>query len=163
MNALALPAPRFTASYMEEGPVDQVIRVLIVDDCPDTRSSLRMLLEMWGHEVRDAQDGPTALQAAIDFHPDVVLLDIGLPGLDGYQVARRLRRLPGLVDVLLVAATGYGQERDVTRSREAGFHLHMLKPFDLGKLERLLNSCRTGFRCRTIPDRMCSEVFFTAS
>jgi CheY-like chemotaxis protein len=96
------------------------------------------LLRLQGHEVRTAFDGPAALAAARTFHPDVVLLDIGLPGLNGYEVARRLRHLPEAQGTLLVAITGYGREVDRRRGREAGFQHHLIKPVDLRSLERLL-------------------------
>src|SRR6266545_2015760 len=86
--------------------------VLVVDDCPDTRATLCALLRGWGREVNEAADGPAALSAA-SICPDVVLLDIGLPGMDGYEVARQLRALPGLKKALLVAMTGFGQPDDV--------------------------------------------------
>jgi CheY-like chemotaxis protein len=117
---------------------NQPLRVLVVDDCPDTRQSLCVLLDLWGHEVRAAADGPAALAEASAFGPEVVLLDIGLPGLDGYEVARRLRRQPGTARALLVAVTGYGQEQDVARARQAGFDHHLVKPCEPGVLKGLL-------------------------
>ena len=99
---------------------------------------LAMLLEASGHDVRTAHDGPTALEAALDYRPNVVLLDIGLPGLDGYEVAKRLRQQPVLQNVVLVAMTGYGQEADRQRSQEAGFDHHLVKPADFGKVEQIL-------------------------
>jgi CheY-like chemotaxis protein len=117
------------------------LRVLVVDDCPDTRTTLRMLLRQWGHESREAADGPAALKAAREFRPDVVLLDLGLPGdIDGYGVARRLRADESLRGALLVAVTGFGQSGDVDRCREAGFDHHLLKPFDARQLGFLLSS-----------------------
>jgi CheY-like chemotaxis protein len=117
------------------------LRVLVVDDCPDTRGSLCLLLDLWGHKARTAADGPSALAEAFAFHPEVVLLDIGLPQMDGYEVARELRRLPGTRHALLVATTGFGQGQDVTRAREAGFDHHLLKPFDPDVLQALLDGC----------------------
>jgi CheY-like chemotaxis protein len=105
-------------------------RILVVDDNVDATDSLALLLGVSGHEVRTAYDGPAALEAAEAFDPAIVLLDIGLPGMDGYEVARRLRQLPGRDKVLLVALTGYGQEEDRRRSREAGFDHHLVKPVD---------------------------------
>jgi CheY-like chemotaxis protein len=112
----------------------------VVDDCPDTTESLRILLGLWGHEVCTAHSGAEALGLAPVFLPDAVLLDIALPGLDGHEVARRLRHLPGLTDVFLLALTGYGREEDVARSRAAGFDLHLVKPFEPDALRRLLRS-----------------------
>jgi CheY-like chemotaxis protein len=113
-------------------------RILAVDDNKDAVESLALLLTMMGHEVRVAYEGFTAMDAARTYEPEVVLLDIGLPGMDGYQVARWLRRQPALAKVLLIAVTGYSQPEDRRRSREAGFDYHMAKPVDLDVLERLL-------------------------
>ncbi|HEX9671214.1 MAG TPA: chemotaxis protein CheB [Thermoanaerobaculia bacterium] len=103
-------------------------RILVVDDSVDAAESLAILLRLQGHDVREAYDGLTALAAAAKFHPEVVLLDIGLPGLDGYEVARRLRRRRRMAKALLVALTGYGQEEDRHRALEAGFDHHLIKP-----------------------------------
>ena len=112
--------------------------VLIVDDNQDAAESLAQLLRLDGQEVRTAYDGPTALGLARAKPPDVVLLDIGMPGMDGLEVARRLRQDLGLKQALLVALTGYGQEEDRRRSQEAGFNAHLVKPVDVDALERLL-------------------------
>jgi CheY-like chemotaxis protein len=114
------------------------LRVLVVEDCPDNRESLCLILRLWGHDVREAADGGTALQTAAAFRPQVVLLDIGLPDRDGYQVARELRRLPGAAGAVLVAVTAYGQERDKEQARAAGFDHHLLKPCDMELLEQVL-------------------------
>ncbi len=113
-------------------------RILAVDDQADTVEMLASLLRLQGHEVRTAYDGPAGLAAAADFGPEVVLLDIGLPGLDGYEVARRLRQVPAARTALLVAVTGYGREVDRAQARAAGFQHHLVKPLDLAALERLL-------------------------
>lgn len=113
-------------------------RVLVVDDNVDTAESLALLLRLKGHEVEIAHDGPAALKKARSFHPEVVLLDIGLPGLDGYQVASRLRRRRRTARALLVALTGYGQEEDQHLAREAGFDHHLTKPVDLAVIYELL-------------------------
>ncbi|HEV3263102.1 MAG TPA: MASE1 domain-containing protein [Gemmataceae bacterium] len=105
-------------------------RVLVVDDNVDAAQSLASLLRLEGHHVQVAHDGPRALEAAQAQRPEVVLLDLGLPEMDGYEVARRLRQQPGLRTTLVVALTGYGQEEDRRRSREAGFDLHLIKPVD---------------------------------
>jgi two-component system CheB/CheR fusion protein len=112
--------------------------VLVVDDSEDTAESLATLLSVAGHKVRTALDGEAALKAAQEFRPEAVLLDIGLPGMDGYTVARQLRQLPGLEKALLVAITGYGREEDRQHSREAGFDHHLVKPVDLKQLRELL-------------------------
>ena len=112
-------------------------RVLIVDDNVDGAESLALLLRMSGHEVTVANDGPAAIAAAHATRPRIVLLDIGLPGMDGYQVAAELRRA-GL-DTTLIALTGYGRDEDVRRSREVGFARHLVKPVDAATLESLLD------------------------
>jgi two-component system CheB/CheR fusion protein len=114
--------------------------VLVVDDNRDAAESLALLLQAVGHEVRTCHDGPSALEAAAEFGPDTVLLDIGLPGMDGYEVARRLRALPATERALLVALTGYGQEEDQRRARAAGCDHHLIKPADLEALSALLAS-----------------------
>jgi two-component system CheB/CheR fusion protein len=113
-------------------------RVLVVDDNVDAAESLAMVLRVGGHEVCTAHDGLAALNAAEQFQPEVVLLDIGLPKVDGYEVARRLRERAGSEQVLLVAVTGYGQEEDRRRAEEAGFDAHLVKPADPFALHRLL-------------------------
>jgi PAS domain S-box-containing protein len=115
-------------------------RILVVEDSPDGADTLALLLRVNGHEVRTAVDGPTALEAVGAFQPEVILLDIGLPGMSGYEVAARLRQLPGMASALLIALTGYGQQRDRDRSREAGFDQHLTKPVDHQALLRLLGS-----------------------
>ncbi len=117
------------------------LRVLVVDDNVDAAKTLAMLLRLEGHEIRMEHDGLAAVEAAQAYAPDVVLLDIGLPGLDGYEVARRLRAIPALADTVLVALTGYGQEEDRRRSATAGFDHHLVKPIDLQTLASLLSGC----------------------
>jgi CheY-like chemotaxis protein len=112
--------------------------VLIVDDNTDAAESLAMLLRSAGHQVHTAHDGPAALKTAEAIRPDAVLLDIGLPRMDGYEVARRLRAQLGLKEVLLVAVTGYGQEEDRRRVEQAGFDAYLVKPADLAALRNLL-------------------------
>jgi CheY-like chemotaxis protein len=115
-------------------------RVLVVEDNVDAALTLVDLLRIWGHEVCCVHDGPAAVEIAQGYRPEVVLLDIGLPGMDGYEVARRLRGVPETREALLVAVTGYGQESDRARSREAGFDHHLVKPVDLDGLRRLIGS-----------------------
>jgi PAS domain S-box-containing protein len=117
-------------------------RILVVDDNVDSATSLAMLLERQGNIVRTAHNGHGALQAAADFVPDVVLLDIGMPGMDGFQVAQKLRYLPQTKNAVLIAQTGWGQERDRLRSTEAGFDHHLVKPVDPEALNRLLASLK---------------------
>ncbi len=119
-------------------PPARPVRVLVVEDNVDAAESLATLLRVWGHDVQVVHDGLAALDAASESRPEVVLLDIGLPGLDGYQVARRLREDVGLDTSLLVAMTGYGQPEDRRRSREAGIHHHFVKPVEPLVLRNLL-------------------------
>jgi PAS domain S-box-containing protein len=116
-------------------------RVLVVDDNKDAAESLAMLLRVAGHDVRTANDGLTALEMAKIFRPEVVLLDIGLPRMDGYEVARLLRKQPGLEGAVLIAVTGYGQEEDRRRTREAGLNAHLVKPVDLADLDKVFAAC----------------------
>ena len=114
-------------------------RVLVVDDNKDAAMSLAMLIRDWGHEVRCAHTGPDALSEGQAFRPELVLLDIGLPGMDGYEVARRLRRARETAEAMLVAVTGYGRDQDRSLSREAGFDEHLVKPVAPDVLQRLLS------------------------
>jgi CheY-like chemotaxis protein len=116
----------------------QTLRVLVVEDHADSARSLSLLLELLGHEVEVVADGREAIGAVERFRPALVLLDIGLPGMDGYEVARRLRARGS--KALLVSLTGYGRDADKLRSREAGFDSHLVKPVDLETLKRLIAS-----------------------
>jgi signal transduction histidine kinase/ActR/RegA family two-component response regulator len=113
-------------------------RVLVVDDNRDAAESLAQLLKLKGHEVRAVFDGPSALDAARTYQPDVILLDIGLPRMDGYEVARRLRDQPECCKTCLVALTGYGREEDRRRSEQAGFDFHLVKPVEPAELHDML-------------------------
>lgn len=119
-------------------------RVLVVDDNRDAAESLAVLLSLMGHETRTAYDGPGGLEAAAGFRPDVALLDLGLPGMSGYEMARAMRVTPGLEGVVLIAVTGWGEEAARLRSREAGFRHHLVKPVDIPELKRLLTSPDPG-------------------
>lgn len=112
-------------------------RVLVVDDNLDSAETMAELVRIWGYEVRTAHDGPAALECARSFRPNVVLLDVGLPGMDGYELARRLRA-EGLAGDLLVSVTGYGQEEDRRKAEEAGFDHHLTKPVNPDILQRLV-------------------------
>jgi signal transduction histidine kinase/ActR/RegA family two-component response regulator len=114
------------------------VRVLVVEDNPDIADSLRMLLEVLGHRVRTVGDGVAALEAARANVPDVMLVDIGLPGIDGYEVARRVRRDPDLEQTVLIALTGYGREEDRARALAAGFDYHLVKPLSPDALNGLV-------------------------
>jgi CheY-like chemotaxis protein len=110
--------------------------VLVVDGLPDAAESLALLLALWGYEFRVAYDGPRALQVAKDYRPDVIFLDLALPGLSGFAVARRLRQDPAFETTLLVALTGY--DADPALSSEAGLDLHLTKPVEPEVLRQLL-------------------------
>ncbi|MET0379207.1 MAG: response regulator [Spongiibacteraceae bacterium] len=114
------------------------LRILLVDDSVDAVGLLKILLERLGHEVEVAHEGITAIELAKQFQPQVILLDIGLPGIDGYQVARRLKAIPELQGTQLVALTGYGQDRDREHAFASGFAYHMIKPLDMDMLSDLL-------------------------
>jgi CheY-like chemotaxis protein len=113
-------------------------RVLVVDDNVDLARGLARLLQIHGHDVRIAYDGPTGLDEAKNSKPDVVLLDIGLPGMDGYQLAAQLRRDETVKNATLIAISGYGQEEDLRLAKEAGFDHHLVKPIISDELIRLL-------------------------
>ncbi|MDN5869262.1 MAG: PAS domain S-box protein, partial [Nitrococcus sp.] len=129
---------------------DSHLRVLVVDDSADAANMATLLLRAWGHEVRVACDGPDALQRAAEFCPQVILLDIGLPGMDGFEVARSIRQDPQFEGVRLVAITGYGQDSDRQRSKEAGFDDHLVKPVEVSDLKALLG----GFRQEAVDPEM---------
>ena len=112
----------------------------MVDDNEDAANSLAMLLEVMGHETRVAYDGLAAVEAAMEFRPQLMLLDIGLPKLDGYGVARRIREAPWGKGVTLAAVTGWGQETDRDRAEDAGFDRHLTKPVNLETLKDLLEN-----------------------
>jgi len=113
-------------------------RILVVEDNPDGREVLRTLLELLGHEVQTAADGVEGVAKALAFQPQMALIDIGLPRLDGYEVARRLRAALGN-RVILIAQTGYGQPQDRRQSAEAGFNAHLVKPIHLEDLRYWLS------------------------
>jgi PAS domain S-box-containing protein len=113
-------------------------RILVVDDNQDASTSLAMLLKLMGNEVRTAFDGLAAIDAAGTYRPDIMLLDIGMPKLNGYDVCRRIRQEPWGRNITIVALTGWGQEEDRVRSREAGFDGHLVKPVELGALQQVL-------------------------
>ncbi len=132
------PTQPHIAAELEDKPVPQRCKVLIVDDDEDTVTSLSIMLRILGHEVLSAHDGVQALEAAKSFRPDVVLLDIALPRMNGYEAARRIRQESWGENMKLVALTGWGQEEDKRRSIEAGFNHHLTKPMEPTALEVLL-------------------------
>lgn len=119
-------------------PGKQGFRILVVDDNHDSALSLAMMLSIMGHETRTAHDGESAVATAESFLPEVVLLDIGLPKLNGYEVAQRIREQPWGTSMFLIAVTGWGQEEDRQRSSEVGLNVHMVKPVEPAALEKLL-------------------------
>jgi signal transduction histidine kinase len=144
---VTLPAIKPPARPREQGPREssersRSRRVLIADDNHDAAVSLGILLQAMGHETRIAYDGQEAVEAAEVYRPDFVLLDLGMPNLDGYQAARRIASRPWAGSTLLVAVTGWGQEADRQRSREAGFHRHLVKPVAPESLRQLLGEER---------------------
>jgi CheY-like chemotaxis protein len=134
---LSPPPPPSTDEETAE-PSGPPLRVLVIDDNVDAASALELLLLELGHLVRVAYTGPTGLAAALDCRPHVVLLDIGLPELDGWEVAKRIRQHPILRGAVLVAVTGYGQNTDRQRARKVGFDHYFVKPVDLKKLRQIL-------------------------
>lgn len=144
------PPPVTTIENPTKGTVAGARRVLVVDDHKDSALSLARVLRHWGYDVRVAHDGPSAIEEVANQPFDLVLLDIGLPGMDGYQVAGHLRELSGAGSQgpVIVALTGYGQEEDLRRAWSAGFDLHMVKPVSLDDLRQLLSA----------PDLACLRV-----
>jgi two-component system, sensor histidine kinase len=136
----ATPAASEAASALPAagGPNAEARRILVVDDNVDAAESLSMLLESLGHDIRMAHTGPAALKTALDFGPDLVLLDIGLPGLSGYEVARRFRADEKLAPAMLVAVTGWGSDEDRKKASDAGFDVHLTKPIEMTAIERVL-------------------------
>lgn len=120
-------------------PGPRRFRILVVDDNHDSALSLAMMLSIMGHETRTAHDGESAVSTAESFLPEVVLLDIGLPKLNGYEVASRIREKAWGESMFLIAVTGWGQEEDRQRSSEVGLNVHMVKPVEPAALERLLS------------------------
>jgi signal transduction histidine kinase/CheY-like chemotaxis protein len=127
-----------TAAAVREGQRGDSLRVLVVDDSPGVARSLELVLLDWKHDVHVCYDAFAALEAARKFKPDFVLADLGMPKMNGYQLAEELRRLPGMAEAVLVAVSGYGQEADKQRSHEVGFAQHLTKPVDLLELKQVL-------------------------
>jgi signal transduction histidine kinase/CheY-like chemotaxis protein len=136
LSGAALPGSAPSEAPAPQGAAMQ--RILIVDDNRDAANTLGALLQLIGADVRVAYDGETALEAVPGFRPSVVLLDLGMPGMDGYEVARRIRAEPAARDTTLIALTGWGEASDRERSREAGFRHHLVKPVDLNAMQAVL-------------------------
>jgi DNA-binding response OmpR family regulator len=136
-NEMANANP-MTAAALKTTP--KRFRILVVDDNHDSALSLAMMLSIMGHETRTAHDGESAVATAESFLPEVVLLDIGLPKLNGYEVAQRIREQEWGTSMFLIAVTGWGQEEDRQRSSEVGLNVHMVKPVEPSALEKLLDA-----------------------
>jgi signal transduction histidine kinase len=137
----ALPAATLIPGRDADGAApDHARRILVVEDNPDAAATMRDFLELSGHEVELASSGTDGVRAARRFHPEVVLCDLGLPGMTGFEVAAQLRRDPATASAQLIAVTGYGRDEDRRRSKEAGFDLHLTKPVDPAQLRRLLRT-----------------------
>ena len=134
----AVSPPKMLAAQPERPPM----RLLIVEDNEDTAETLQLLLKCFGHEVRMAHTGPAGIRMAKGWHPDVILCDLGLPEMDGYEVASDLRHDPATAATCLIAISGYGQEEDRRRSHEVGFDMHLTKPVDPLELKRLLTGLK---------------------
>lgn len=124
------------------GVFETALRVLVVDDNADGAEMLAAFLDAKGYQTRVAYDGPGALRVAAEFQPELAFLDIGLPVMDGYELAARLRELPGLGSTRLVALTGYGQESDRRKTQAAGFQYHLVKPVDFEAIEDVVSDRR---------------------
>jgi CheY-like chemotaxis protein len=137
----------------------RALRVLVVDDCRDQVDSLALLLTLWGHQALVAADGPSAFEMALAHRPDMVILDLGLPGgMDGYEVARRLRACPPTATTLLVALTGYSQDQDRQQALDVGFDHFLVKPSDPQELKKLLDGY-AGFTLEAVmPDQRRGSV-----
>ncbi len=130
-------AVRETATILNARKAEAGRRILIVEDNNDVRESLRLVLEMAGHKILEADSGLSGVASAIANRPDVALIDIGLPGIDRYEVARRIRSASEAHGMLLIALTGYGLPEDRVRAEDAGFDAHLVKPVDLNRLDEL--------------------------
>jgi CheY-like chemotaxis protein len=134
------PEPQLAASAIRErGPLPRR-RILVVDDNQDAADSLASVLSLMGNEVQVGNDGVEAVQLAEAFRPDVVMLDIGMPRMNGYEACAAIRQQPANADAVIIAVTGWGQEEDRRQSELAGFNLHLTKPVDPGAVETLLAS-----------------------
>lgn len=145
---LAVSSPQFTlpstaAAVSRENDGGKRLRILVVDDNEAIIQSVGTLLDLLGHEPYTALDGPTALELVKQLEPDICLVDIGLPGMNGYEVGRAIRALPNGDRTLMIAVSGYGRDKDIERSHKAGFDRHMLKPVEISQLRELLSEAAT--------------------
>jgi signal transduction histidine kinase/CheY-like chemotaxis protein len=134
-----VPSERPSSAHVTRTGDRRSLRILVVDDVAAAASSMASILRLWKHETKICSDGFSALEAIRTYKPDVLLADLGLPRMSGFQLAEQVRRLPEMHDLILVAVSGFGQPADRERSREAGFSLHLTKPIDPGELERFLD------------------------
>jgi two-component system, chemotaxis family, CheB/CheR fusion protein len=149
VETATVPSPAMTR---EPAPTAKGLRILIVDDNLDAAGMLAMLLQFSGHETHLAHDGVEAVEATTNLQPDVILLDIGLPRLNGYEAARKIRELEQPGRPLLVALTGWGQDEDRRRTEEAGFDAHLVKPVDEAALGKLLDDlCSRKLEVGSVP------------
>jgi CheY-like chemotaxis protein len=139
------------------------LHVLIVDDNEDAADSLGVLMDLWGHDHRVAYDGASGLELARAYRPDCLLLDIDMPRMDGYALARRLRQEPGLEGAKLVALTAYSDELHTRRALEAGFDFHLVKPADLAELERILAMLNEVIRLASKTEELAKQNIHLAS
>ncbi len=140
LPVLSTVEPRDSSESKQPEVVLKRLRILVVDDNVDTTFSFSILLRALGHDVCTANDGVKAVQTTVDFHPDVILLDIGLPGMSGYEVAKRIRQHPSHKDIVLIALTGYGRDSDRQSSLQAGFNHHLVKPARIEQVKQILAS-----------------------
>jgi CheY-like chemotaxis protein len=150
---IAVAIPAAPADETEDDGESAPLHILVVEDNPDGRESLRDLLEIWGHEVDLAENGPDGVKSALGCQPDVALIDIGLPGLDGNEVAQRIRAALEGDRMALIAMTGYGQPEDRRRALQAGFDAYLVKPVDPGELARTLRDLTPGGGTRRLAIR----------
>ena len=136
----------------EQPRAEHPLRILVVEDDPESLQMMGALLGLWGYEPRLVPAGPAALEAVEEEMPDIILLDLGLPGMDGFEVARRLRRRPGGGDVFIAAVTAYRGDEHQRQAREAGFDRYLMKPVDIDTLRQLLFQSATGQRPAADPD-----------
>ena len=122
----------------------QTLRVLVVDDNHDAAMGLSLILRALGHQSQVIYEGLTAVETALQYQPNLVLLDLGLPGLDGWEVARRIRQEPTLNKVMLVAITGWGSDDAMLRSADAGFDFHLVKPANVSRLKQIVAMVEAG-------------------
>ena len=156
LRTLPVPASPAPPSRPGRDAEPALTRVLVIEDDGDSREGLRNLLQVWGHDVDVAEDGARGIEKAISLRPSVALIDVGLPGMDGYAVASRLRELLGADEIFLIAVTGFAQAEDRQRAAESGFDAHLAKPINYSRLSSLL--AEGNFRKSTPPSAIQSRT-----